>query len=78
MPIVFLSHKLRVGERSVECTQQSQAVRKRHWTDLPTEEECVIHLELTQKCLAKRVSDTVYHITFWGTKLISANKSYLV
>ncbi len=67
LPIVVLSHKLSVGKKDLGHAKRSsstvgQAVRERQWTDVPAGEECAIHLELTQHCLARRVS--LYYIIY--------------
>ncbi len=71
LPIVVLSHKLSVGKKDLGHAKRGsstvgQTVRERQWTDVPAGEECAIHLDLTQRCLArKRVSSCTirkYHV----------------
>ena len=70
LPIVLLSHKLSVGKKDLGHAKRSsstvgQAVRERQWTDVPAGEECAIHLELTQHCLARRVSSCTIYACIW-------------
>lgn len=56
-----LSYKLRVGDRDLSTARLTsttgQTIRERAWTDIPAGEECVLHLDLTQQCLTKKVKE---------------------
>ena len=85
LPIVVLSHKLSVGKKDLGHAKRGsstvgQTVRERQWTDVPAGEECAIHLDLTQRCLArKRVSSCTirkYHVLAYCPFVLGKTSHY--
>lgn len=56
LPIVCVSHRLRADERSIDAPSSSGlSVKEATWIEVPVGKECVLHVELTKRCLRGKV-----------------------
>lgn len=60
LPIVCLSHTLKVKGSSHVCKESKSptraAVGERKWTEVSVGEECVVQVEIRRRCLKGKVS----------------------
>ena len=61
LPIVCVTHKVQVQGRKLWAPTAplpaGQELQERVWVEAPVEEECVVHVELSRRCLKGMVSN---------------------